>query len=380
MRVGERCLADGRAFTRRRFVNATAVACLAGASFLLGGCVTSNSGPSASSGQASSKSSAASSGSGNPSGTTVGQPPKAAQQHKEISTTLFAFDTVVTLRASCAQETLDALADRCQYFESIFSRTIETSDIGRINAAGGKPVEVAPETADIVQKALAYCEESDGLFDITIGAVSSLWDFKEGVVPDKTAVAEAVKHVNYKNVLVDGATITLLDARAKLDLGGIAKGYIADDLCRQLIDAGCDSGFVNLGGNVKTVGVKPDGAEWHVGIQDPNDVEGAVVAAVYSQDESAVTSGLYERQFSKGGKKCWHILDPKTGYPVETDLISATIISDASIDGDGFTKPLFMMGHDAALEWINEKEGIEGLVVDMEGTITQSEGCDAELV
>ena len=369
---------DGRMLTRRQFAEATTAACLAGASLLLGGCASSSSGSGASSGEASSESSTAPP--GKPSGTTVGELPKAAQQFKEISTTLFAFDTVVTLRASCAQETLDALADRCQYFESIFSRTIETSDIGRINAAGGKPVEVAPETADIVQKALAYCEESDGLFDITIGAVSSLWDFKEGVVPDKAAVAEAVKHVNFKNVQVNGTTITLLDAQAMLDLGGIAKGYIADDLCRQLIDAGCDSGFVNLGGNVKTVGVKPDGAEWHVGIQDPNDVEGAVVAAVYSQDESAVTSGLYERQFSKGGKKCWHILDPKTGYPVETDLISATIISDASIDGDGFTKPLFMMGHDAALEWINEKEGIEGLVVDMDGTITQSKGCEAEVL
>ena len=369
---------DGRMLTRRQFAEATTAACLAGASLLLGGCASSSSGSGASSSEASSESSTAPP--GKPSGTTVGELPKAAQQFKEISTTLFAFDTVVTLRASCAQETLDALADRCQYFESIFSRTIETSDIGRINAAGGKPVEVAPETADIVQKALAYCEESDGLFDITIGAVSSLWDFKEGVVPDKAAVAEAVKHVNFKNVQVNGTTITLLDAQAMLDLGGIAKGYIADDLCRQLIDAGCDSGFVNLGGNVKTVGVKPDGAEWHVGIQDPNDVEGAVVAAVYSQDESAVTSGLYERQFSKGGKKCWHILDPKTGYPVETDLISATIISDASIDGDGFTKPLFMMGHDAALEWINEKEGIEGLVVDMDGTITQSKGCEAEVL
>ena len=310
----------------------------------------------------------------------MGQPPKAAQQYDEISTTLFAFDTVVTLKASCAQETLDALADRCQYFESIFSRTIETSDIGRINVAGGKTVEVAPETADIVNKALAYCEESEGRFDITIGAVSSLWDFKEGVVPDSDKLVQAVKHVNYKNVKVDGTMITLLDPEAKLDLGGIAKGYIADDLCQQLIGAGCDSGFVNLGGNVKTVGLKPDGSEWHVGIQDPNDVEGTVVAAVYSQDESAVTSGLYERQFAKDGRKYWHILDPKTGYPVETDLVSATIISDASIDGDGYTKPLFMMGHDEALAWIDAKDGIEGLVVGLDGKITQSAGCNAEVL
>ena len=120
-----------------------------------------------------------------------------AQEYEQITTTLFVFDTVVTLVASCSQDTLDALAERCQYFESIFSRTIPTSDIGRINAAGGAPVEVSPETADIITKALRYCEESGGRFDITIGAVSSLWDFKEGVLPDADTLAEAVRHVDY---------------------------------------------------------------------------------------------------------------------------------------------------------------------------------------
>ncbi|MDO4890568.1 MAG: FAD:protein FMN transferase [Coriobacteriaceae bacterium] len=297
-----------------------------------------------------------------------------------LSRTLFAFDTVLTLKAACDEATMDALCDRCEYFESIFSRTIETSDIGRVNAAGGASVEVAPETADLVGKALHYCEESGGRFDISIGAVSTLWDFKAGVVPAEDAIREAVKHVDYRNVQVDGTTVTLLDPDAKLDLGGIAKGYIADDLCRMLADAGCASGFVNLGGNVKTVGCRPDGKPWHVGIQDPNDVNQAVVAAVYSEGTSAVTSGLYERQFEQGGRRYWHILDPKTGYPVETDLVSATIFSSASIDGDGYTKPLFMMGCDEALAWIEAKDGIEGLLVDAEGNVVQTSGCDAELL
>lgn len=311
---------------------------------------------------------------------TSGESSKQASTQEQLSTTLFAFDTVVTLTASCSQPTMDALIERCQYFESIFSRTLQASDIGRINAAEGAPVEVAPETADIIQKALAYCEESGGMFDITIGAVSSLWDFKEGVLPGEDELKEAVSHVDYKKVQVDGSTVTLLDPKAMLDLGGIAKGYIADDLCHMLEDAGCTSGCVNLGGNVKTLGLKPDGSEWHVGIQDPNSEQGAVVAAVYSQDTSIVTSGLYERQFSKGGKQYWHIIDPRTGYPVQTDLVSATIVSAASIDGDGYTKPLFMMGHDDALAWLNAKDGIEGLVVDARGSITQSLGCNAELL
>ncbi|MDO4400081.1 MAG: FAD:protein FMN transferase [Coriobacteriia bacterium] len=315
----------------------------------------------------------------NPSGTIEGELPLSPQEFEEQTRTVFLFDTVVTLDAYCSKETMDAAVGRCGYFESIFSRTRESSDIGRINEAKGEPVEVAPETADIITKALAYCEESEGRFDITIGAATTLWDFKEGVVPKASALEKAVKHIDYTKVLVDGTTVQLLDPKAKLDLGGIAKGYIADDLCRGFIEAGCDSGFVNLGGNVKTIGLKPDGSPWHVGVQDPNDVHDTVVAAVYSQDTSVVTSGLYERRFEKDGKDYWHILDPKTGYPVETDLVSATIISDASLDGDGYTKPLFMMGKDEAIAWINAKPGIEGMVVGSDGSIVQSNGCSADL-
>lgn len=297
-----------------------------------------------------------------------------------LSTTFFAFDTVIDIRAACTQESLDALAERCAYFESKFSRTIETSDVGRVNSAGGKPVQVASETADIISLALGYCAESEGLFDITIGAASTLWDFKLGIVPDAAELAEAVKHIDYRAVQLDGDVVTLADPKAKLDLGGIAKGYIADDLCRMLQEAGCQRAVVNLGGNVKTIGSKSDAAPWRVGVQDPNNENAAVVAAVDSRGSSVVTSGLYERQFTKDGTRYWHILDPKTGYPVKTDLVSATIMSDASIDGDGYTKPLFMMGCDKALAWINAKAGVEGLVVGSDGAITQSDGCHAELL
>ena len=298
----------------------------------------------------------------------------------QMSRTIFAFDTVVTIKATGSPETMQALCDRCAYFESIFSRTIATSDIGRVNAAGGKPVEVASETADLVSKALRYCEESDGRFDITIGAVSTLWDFKEGIVPEPAAIQEAVKHIGYANVQVEGTTITLADPDAKLDLGGIAKGYIADDLCQMLIDAGCTSGIVNLGGNVKTVGARPDGASWRVGVQDPNGGPNDLIGTAESEDSSVVTSGLYERQFEKNGERYWHILDPKSGYPVQTDLVSATIFSADSIDGDGYTKPLFMLGRDAALAWVEAKDGIEALLIDANGTILQTSGCNAELM
>lgn len=307
--------------------------------------------------------------------------PKADYQD-QITETLFVFDTVVTLTASCSRETMDELVNRCAYFESKLSRTISSSDVGRINAAAGAPVDVSRETAELIKLSLAYCERSAGAFDITIGAVSELWDFKAGVVPDSEALAEALPHVDYRNVQVEGDTVTLLDPDAKLDLGGIAKGYIADDLCRMLDESGCSSAFVNLGGNVKTLGTRPDGRAWHVGVQDPRGESGDVIAFLSADPAgmSVVTSGLYERQFEKDGTRYWHILNPHTGYPMQTDIASATIVSSASIDGDGLTKPLFSMGFDDAITWMEETECVEGVLVSADGTIAQTSACGAELV
>lgn len=306
------------------------------------------------------------------------QTTRSVDQYEEQEATVFVFDTVVSLKAYCSEETMNSLVDRCNYFEDKFSRTIETSDIGRINVAGGEPVEVCEETADVITKALDYCAASNGQFDITIGAASTLWDFKEGVVPDPDELAEAIKHIDYTKVQVNGTTVQLLDPKAKLDLGGIAKGYIADDLAQMLIDAGCDCGCINLGGNVKTVGLNADGVPWRVGVQDPNNVDGDVVAKVESEGTSVVTSGLYERQFTKDGKTYWHILDPKTGYPVETDIISATIVSDASIDGDGFTKPLFMLSKKEAMAFLDERPQLQGFLITKENKILKTENCTVE--
>lgn len=291
------------------------------------------------------------------------------------SETVFAFDTVVTLSAFCDQAVMDAMIDRCFNFEALFSRTLASSDIGRINEAMGAPTEVDEKTADIVRRSLAYSEATDGGFDISIGAVSSLWDFKEGIVPAPEAIEEAVCHVDYRNVDIDGNVVTLLDPCAKLDLGGIAKGYIADDLAGYLVDAGCTSACINLGGTVKTVGRKPDGDPWHVGIQDPLGTRDQVIASLDVQDGALVTSGLNERQFVEDGVRYWHILDPRTGYPVVTDLASASIVCSAAVDGDGYTKPLFMMSIDDALAWVESRQGIEAVLVDSSGEVLATSGA-----
>ena len=286
-----------------------------------------------------------------------------------IQSSFFCFDTACVVGGVMEQEQLSAIVKRCQGFEQTLSRTIETSDVARINAAAGAPVEVEPDTADLIVRALEYARASEGLFDITIGAVTRLWDFHEGVVPDEAQLAEALTHVGYEKVKVDGTTVTLTDSAAALDLGGIAKGYVSDVLIDELAAEGVTCAFVNLGGNVKVLGAKPDGSPWNVGVRDPSPQadEGHSVARVALDAGSVVTSGLYERQFERDGKRYWHILDPRTGYPVETDLISATIVSDRSIDGDGFTKPLFMWGKEKALEWVRDHDDLRLLLIDEAG-------------
>ena len=297
-----------------------------------------------------------------------------ASEAEVVSTTLFAFDTVVQISAQCEQALLDKVSERCAYFENKFSRTVEGSDIWNINNAHGAPVEVCEETAACIKAALEYAQASNGLFDITIGAVSSLWDFVEGVKPTDDQIAAALPHVGYGCVELEGATVTLSDPDAKLDLGGIAKGYICDDLVRLLREGGCVNASLSLGGNVYVMGMSFDGDEWNVGVQDPNGEANDVIATIPATDVSLVTSGLYERGFEQDGVFYYHILDPKTGYPVATDLESASIRCESSTTADAYSTILFLLGHDAAVSLVESDDRFEAVFVDSEGSVTKSAG------
>jgi thiamine biosynthesis lipoprotein len=288
----------------------------------------------------------------------------------------FAFDTIITISAQCDDSLLAMMEPRCIRYEKLLSRTIATSDVSRINDAHGATVEVDPDTAQLIKTSLAYCEESEGRFDITMGTVTPLWDFKKHIKPDGTSLAVALAHVDYRNVHVEGDTVTLEDPRARLDLGGIAKGWIADGLAAQLRAGGCESALINLGGNVMAVGGKPDGSPWNVGIQDPADPAAhTVMGLVGARNMSVVTSGLYERNFvASDGTVCHHILDRATGMPVKTDLLGATIVSRRSIDGDGFSTTLFLLGAQEALAFVEAHEGIEAVLVDDKRNVITSSG------
>ena len=279
------------------------------------------------------------------------------------------------LAAEQLDAALVALRDLAIEFEMALSRTRPTSEVSRLNDAHGQAVALSERTLDLIDKSRAYCEESGGVFDVTMGSVTPLWDFHTGVVPAREQLDEALRHVDWRMIEVDrqAGTARLADPEARIDLGGIAKGYIADALAQCLVDAGCDCAFVNLGGNVLTVGSRPDGTPWRIGVRDPKNPE-VLRAVVPVTGKSVVTSGLYERNFTKDGVFYHHILSTKDGMPVKTDVGGATIVSTRSLDGDGFSTTLFALGVKGALEFVEAHPQLEGIIIDTDDNVFVSSG------
>ena len=234
-------------------------------------------------------------------------------------------------------------------YENMFSKTIESSDIYKINHRNSQRVKVSPETAEIIAQALHYSDLSDGKFDITIDKVNELWDFTgDAKVPPQYEIKQALKSVNYKAVSVSGEEVLITDDSIRLDLGAIAKGYIADKVKEYLVKNGVENAIINLGGNILCVGTLPNGNPMNIGIRKPfyNDI----AVSLSLTDKSVVSSGVYERYFEKDGKLYHHILDTKTGYPVDNNLYSVTVISDKSVDGDALSTALFTIGLDEGIK------------------------------
>lgn len=280
------------------------------------------------------------------------------QQVKGSSGSTFAFDTYCTFTVYGDDSALATLSQECARYNRLFDLYNDASDIARINAAQGQAVEVHPDTADLIARALEYCERADGLFDITIGAVSTLWDFDAGVRPTDEEIAAALPHVGWRGVHVDeqASTVQLDDPQAKLDMGGIAKGYAADRLIEVLeTQTDAAAAMVSLGGNVALMGEKPDGSTWDIGVRDPNDPSGDSIVGTAHLDSplSLVTSGLYERTFELDGTTYWHILDPRTGMPVQTDVVSDTVACPSSTAADALSTTLFVAGSSRGMQIVD---------------------------
>ena len=291
-----------------------------------------------------------------------------------------AFNTLVTLQAfgdeRACLAAFDAARAASRRFERLFSRTLPHSDIARLNTSGGAAVEIAPETADLLERALFYCADSCGRFDVTMGAAVRLWDLRRGIVPSRNALDEALAHVGWRGLHVQregGRTFAQLgDPCAAVDVGGIAKGWIADELTRLLCAHGLADFIVNLGGNVVARGKKPGSVPWNIGIQDPRD-KSALVGAMPLRDASAVTSGIYERCCTIGGVFYHHILTPETGMPARTDAAGVTVVADRSIDAEGYSTTLLALGIERGCAFAREHPAIRrAIFVDRDGNAVEA--------
>lgn len=280
-----------------------------------------------------------------------------------------------------ANSAIENAFDLCRALEDKLSRTRKESDISRINEADGEWTEVSGDTIELLKKGLKYSELSGGDFDITVGGITEQWDFHaaegEEKLPDEKALAEAAKHVGYGNLEIAGNRVRLSDRKAKIDLGGIAKGYIGDRMTESLENAGVTSAIINLGGNVICIGGKTDSDDFVIGVEAPFSDRSEIIGKVKSRDKTMVTSGVYERKLEIDGKIYHHILDTKTGMPVETELDAVTLIADKghSADIDALSTICLIKGADEGMKLIKEQEGVEAVFVKSGGEILTTDGA-----
>lgn len=307
----------------------------------------------------------------------------------------------ITIYDSQDKALLDDCLALCDKYELVFSRTNEKSELYKLNHrkdtsdkdpnADGQttpyPVSgtadtwhISEDLASLLSQGLSITRESDGAFDIAIAPLTSLWDFtaEDPKVPDDAAIQKALPLCSSDGVTIDGQDITLPSDDIQFDVGAIAKGYIADRMKDLLVKKGVKSAIINLGGNVLCIGSKPDGTPFKVGIQKPFADRNETEAVMDITGKSVVSSGIYERCFKQGGKLYHHILNPQTGYPYDNGLISVTIISDQSVDGDALSTTCFALGLEDGLKFA-EKKGVQAVFITEDYELHYTDGFQDEI-
>lgn len=289
-----------------------------------------------------------------------------------------------------AEQTLEKTYEQIRGYENLLSKTVEGSDVYRINHAEGRTTEVSAETAEVLDTALLMGELSDKAFDVTVGSLTELWDFKSENpdVPADKDIKKALETVGLGKLHVSGTSVSLDDKGTLLDLGGVAKGYIADRAGEYLEAQGVIRAIVNLGGNISVIGEKEDNTPWNIGIERPYSDRSEIIGSIKVADQTIVTSGIYERQFVKNGVRYHHVLDPQTGYPAETDLEAVTVTAVKGNSGfcDALSTACLIMGRDDAMELIRKLQQeypemkLEAALIDKNDEITQTDGMELELV
>lgn len=300
----------------------------------------------------------------------------------------FMFDTIISIKVYDERMTEAHFADIreiLQYIDATMSRTVESSEISQVNAnAGIQAVSVSEETFALVQKALDYAEWSDGAFDPTVGPLVDLWGIgNEGAkVPDPDTLAATVDLIDYRNVEMDEASLTirLKEAGMALDLGAIAKGYAGDRISEYLTDNGFDSAIIDLGGNIIAHGSKPGDVPWTIGVQSPDETRGEAIGHVKIRNQTVVSSGVYERFFIEDGVRYHHILSTEEGYPIDNGLESVTIITDQSADADALSTTVFALGLERGRTFIERLDNTEAVFITSKKEVFVTAGLQDRLV
>ena len=302
------------------------------------------------------------------------EPVAAADENAEPnSRTVFAMDTVMELSAYGADDALmEAAEQEILGLESRLSVTDAGSEIYALDHNG--LAELSPDTTELMQTALEMCERTDGALDVSIYPVLRAWGFTTGSyqIPTQEEIENLLTQVDYRKVTLENGTASIAQGM-EVDLGSVAKGYTGDQVSQLLREGGVTSALLNLGGNVQLVGGKPDGSDWRVAVQDPE--SDGYLGVLSLRDKAAITSGGYERYFvGDDGEVYWHIIDPATGAPARSGLISVTVIGDRGVVCDALSTALFVMGLDKAAEYWRRYGDFEAVFVAEGGSVAITSG------
>ncbi len=295
-----------------------------------------------------------------------------------IKDTRFLLGTVIniTAKGDSYNETKDAIDkafDEIARLESILSKYKENSGIYNINNSKdkAKPIKIHDEAFGIIKRSIEFSKLSDGAFDITCVPLLELWGFAGTPVlktPDKNGIRKVLKNVGFENIILDEdkKTVSLSSNRMKIDLGGIAKGYAVDRAIAVLKDNGIKNAIVDAGGDIYCLGSKSKNLSWNVGIQHPRD-KNKLISRISLKDKAVATSGDYERFFVIEGKKYSHIVNPKTGYPVEEVPMSVTVVADDCTIADALATAVFVLGPRDGIRLLNGMPNVSGIVISKSG-------------
>lgn len=305
------------------------------------------------------------------------------QKVSSQSSQVFAMDTVMllTVYGDQAQQGLDQAEQTIQKLEKLWSATDENSEIWALNHSGGNWVELSEDTREILSRGLELCALTDGALDLTAYSAVQAWGFPTGAyrVPDEAELERLVGTIDYTQLELDEQTgQARLPEDMSLDLGAVAKGRLGEVLSQDLKELGVTSALLELGGNIQTVGTKPDGSRWRVGIQDPNSQEGGYLAIVEVADQAVVTSGDYQRYFERDGQTYCHIMDPATAAPADSGVDSVSIVGSDGTVCDALSTALFVMGEEKGAQfWKDHPEmDFEAIFVSQDGSIAVTEGLE----